>query len=82
MYRYFIETRQVGLVQESSKYVNATKKGRTSNKIRSNTKLPLGAFNKLLKTQASEIFPYFYENLLRLRVYNIRAKFFVTVEAH
>ena len=34
---YFIETRQVGLEQEWAKYGNATKKGRTSNKIRSNT---------------------------------------------
>ena len=33
---YFIETRQVGLEQESSNYGNATKKERTSNKIRSN----------------------------------------------
>ena len=34
---YFIETRQLGLEQESAKYGNATKmKGRTSNKIRSN----------------------------------------------
>ena len=49
---YFIETRQVGLVQESAKYGNATKQGRTSNTICSNT---LGALHKLLKTQASEI---------------------------
>ena len=34
---YFIETRQVGLEHESAKYGNATKKGQTSNKIRSNT---------------------------------------------
>ena len=34
---YFIETRQPGLEQESAKYGNATKKGRTSNEIRSNT---------------------------------------------
>ena len=57
---YFIKTHQVhqvGLEQESPKYGNATKKGRTSNKIRSNTKLPLGALNKILKTQASEISP-------------------------
>ena len=33
---HFIETRQVGLAQESAKYSNATKKTRTSNKIRSN----------------------------------------------
>ena len=43
----FIETRQLGLEQESAKYRNATKKG----------KLPLGALNKFLKTQASEIAP-------------------------
>ena len=36
----------------AARYVNATKKGQTSNKIRS-IKLPLGALNKLLKTQAS-----------------------------
>ena len=34
---HFIETRQVGLVQESANYGNATKTERTSNKIRSNT---------------------------------------------
>ena len=34
---YFIETRQLGLEQESAKYGNVTKKGRTSNKTRSNT---------------------------------------------
>ena len=34
---YFIETRQVGLEQESAKYGNATEKGRTSNKILSDT---------------------------------------------
>ena len=34
---YFIETRQVGLVQESANYGNATKKGRTSKTISSNT---------------------------------------------
>ena len=56
--KYFIETHQVGLEQESAKYGNATKKGRASNTtIRSNTKLRLGALNKLLKTQASEISP-------------------------
>lgn len=54
---YFFKTHQVGLEQESPKYGNPTKKGRSSNKIRSNTKLPLGALNKLLKTQASEISP-------------------------
>ena len=37
--------------------------------------LPFGALNKRLKTQASEISSKFYENSLRLRVYNIRAKF-------
>ena len=34
---YFIETRQVGLVQESANYGNATKKGQTSNTICANT---------------------------------------------
>ena len=37
IFMYFIETRQVGLVQESANYGNATKKGRTSNTICSNT---------------------------------------------
>lgn len=54
---YFIKTHQVGVEQESPKYGNPTKKRRTSKQIRSNTKLPLGALNKLLKTQASEISP-------------------------
>ena len=74
---YFVETRQLGLERES-----ATEKGQTSNKICN--KLPVRALNKLLKTQAGDISPssYFYEISLRLRVYNIRAKFLVTVEAH
>ena len=42
MYMYFIETRHLGLEQESAKYGNTTKKGQTSNKIRFN-KWPLGA---------------------------------------
>ena len=71
---YFIETRQLGLEQESAKYGNTTKKGQSSNKICSN-KLPVGALNKLLKTQASDFSPSFDENSLRFRVSNIRAKF-------
>ena len=70
----FIETRQLGLKQESAKYGHTTKKvgwedkkGRTSNKIRSNTKLPLGALNKLLKTQASEISPLILRELIAIR---------------
>ena len=54
---YFLETPQLGSQQESAKYGNATNNGRTSNKIHSNTKLPLGALNKRVKTQASEISP-------------------------
>ena len=34
---YVPETRQLGLEQESAKYGNETKKGRTANKIRSNS---------------------------------------------
>ena len=52
---YSSETHHLGLEQKSAKYGNATKEGQTSNNIRSNTKLPLGALNKPLKTQASEI---------------------------
>ena len=55
-------------------YGNATKRGQTSNKISSN-KLLVDVLNKLLKTHASDVSPQFYESLLRLRVYNIRAKF-------
>ena len=36
--------------------------------------MALGALNKLLKTQASEVSPSFYENSLRLGVYNIMTK--------
>ena len=72
---FFTETRQVDwLEREVAKYGNATKKGRTAKKIRSNTKLLLGALNKLLKIQTSEVSPSFYENSLRLGVYNIMAK--------
>ena len=55
---YFIETRQVGLEQASAKYGNATKKWRTSQTRSAPTrKWRLGALNKLLKTQATEISP-------------------------
>ena len=47
-----METRHLGLEQESPKYGNATKKGRIQNYLNS-----LGALNKLLKTQASGISP-------------------------
>ena len=52
-------TRLLGLERESAKYGNATKKGRTSRKIHFNTKLPLGALNKLLKTQLVKFPPNF-----------------------
>ena len=63
---YFTETRQLGFEPESVR--------KDKLQIRSN-KLPVRALNKLLKTQAGDISPYFYENSLRLRVYNIMAKF-------
>ena len=63
---YFIETRQLGLVQELAKYGNATKKGRTSIKVCSNTKLPLGDLNKLMKTQSSEIFSLILRELIAI----------------
>ena len=56
---YFIKTRQLGLEPESAR----------------KNKLPVRALNKLLKTKAGDISPYFYENSLRLHVYNINAKF-------
>ena len=38
-------------------------------------KLCSATLNKLLKTQAGDISPYFYEKSLRLCVYDIRANF-------
>ena len=61
---YVTETRQLGLEPESAR----KEKLQTRSK-----KLPVRALNKLLKTQAGDISPYFYENSLRLRVYNIMA---------
>ena len=71
---YFIETRQLGLEPESAR------KDKLQTRI--SNKLPVRALNKLLKTQAGDISPYFYENSFRLHVSNIRAKFLVTVKAH
>ena len=56
---YFIETRQLGLEPES-----ARKDKQTSNKIA--TKLPVRALNKLLKTQAGDISPYFLRELIAI----------------
>ena len=68
---YFIETHQVSLEQESVKYSHATKKGRTWNKIHSNTKLPLGA----LKHKLVEFPPNFTRTHFDyIKFYNIRAK--------
>ena len=71
---YFIETRQLGLEPES-----ARKDKQTSNKI--SNKLPVRALNKLLKTQAGDISPYFLRELIavmRTEVQNV----LVAVEAH
>ena len=56
---YFIETRQLGLEPES-----ARKDKQTSNKI--SNKLPVRALNKLLKTQAGDISPYFLRELIAI----------------
>ena len=56
---YFIETRQLVLEPES-----ARKDKQTSNKIAN--KLPVRALNKLLKTQAGDISPYFLRELIAI----------------
>ena len=56
---YFIETRQLGLEPESTR-----KDKQTSNKI--SNKLPVRALNKLLKTQAGDISPYFLRELIAI----------------
>ena len=56
---YFIETRQLGLELESGR-----KDKQTSNKI--SNKLPVRALNKLLKTQAGDIAPYFLRELIAI----------------
>ena len=64
---YFNETRQLGFEPESAR--------KDKLQTRSSTNyLYVRPLNKLLKTQAGDISPYIYENSLRLRVYNIRAK--------
>ena len=71
---YFIETRQLGLEPES-----ARKDKQTSNKI--SNKLPVRALNKLLKTQAGDIFLLtFYENSLRLCEH--KCKIFLSLLRH
>ena len=55
----FIETRQLGLEPES-----ARKDKQTSNKI--SNKLSVRALNKLLKTQAGDISPYFLRELIAI----------------
>ena len=65
---YFIETRQLGLEQESAKYGNATKKGRTSKQdpLQHLNIKRLGALHKFLKIQASEISPLFLRELIAI----------------
>ena len=65
---YIIETRQLGLEPESAR------KDKLQTRSPKNY-LYVRALNKLLKTQAGDISPYFYENSLRLHVSNIRVKF-------
>ena len=68
---YFIETRQLGLEQS---------KGQTSNKI--SNKLPVRAPNKLLKTQAGDISPYFLRQLIAITCVEHKCKIFLSLSRH
>ena len=72
---YFIETRQLGLEPES-----ATKKGQTSNNI--SNKLPVRALNKLLKTKAGDISPYFLRELSAITCVEHKCKIFLSLSRH
>ena len=72
---YFIETLQLGLEPES-----ARKLGQTSNKI--SNKLPVRALNKLLKTQAGDISPYFFRELIAITCVEHKCKIFFSLSRH
>ena len=72
---YFIETRQLGLEPES-----ARKDKQTSNKI--SNKLPVRSLNKLLKTQAGNISPYFLRELIAITCVEHKCKIFLSLSRH
>ena len=78
---FFIETSKLLLNWNENRQNTGAKKRQTSNKFSTN-KLPVRALNKLLKRQASDISPLFFENSLRLHVYNMGENCSCLVEAH
>ena len=71
---YVIETRQLGLEPESAR------KDKLLNKI--SNKLPVRALNKLLKTQAGDISPYFLRELIAITRVEHKCKIFLSLSRH
>ena len=63
---YVTETRQHCLEQESAKYGNATKKGRTSNKIHSNTWITVKCFTQFFENTSLSNFPLILGELIAI----------------
>ena len=71
---YFIETRQLGLEPESAR--------KDKLQTRSPNKLPVRALNKLLKTQAGDISPYFLRELIVITCEEHKSKVFLSLSRH
>ena len=71
---YFIETRQLGLEPESAR--------KDKLQTRSPNKLPVRALNKLLKTQAGDISPYFLGELIAISCVEHKCKIFLSLSRH
>ena len=69
---YFIETRQLGLEPESAR------KDKLQT-VKISNKLPVRALNKLLKTQAGDISPYFLRELIAITCVEHKCKIFLSL---
>ena len=73
---YLIETRQLGLEPESARKDKLQTRSPISNK------LPVRALNKLLKSQASDISPYFLRELIAITCVEHKCKIFLSLSRH
>ena len=71
---YFIKTHQLGLEPESAR--------KDKLQTRSPTNYPVRALNKLLKTQAGDISPYFLRELIAITCLEHKCKIFLSLSRH
>ena len=72
---YFIETRQLGLEPESARKDKLQTRSPTNY-------LTVRALNKLLKTQAGDISPYFLRELIAITCVEHKCKIFLSLSRH